>query len=209
MALRFHRRFHALDRELFAESTQRQRLVLLRQIELEKAQQENENLTRANAQLQELATKDGMTGLQNHRAFHETLRAMVLTTTETALLLIDVEHFKSFNDTFGHPAGDEVLRQVAELLRQSVRDGDQLGRYGGEEFAVLLPNTDQHRATALAERIRRVIGNHAFPHRKVTVSIGVTTTKHSGHEPTQLIQDADQALYAAKHAGRNCILKAA
>lgn len=208
-ALQFHRRFHALDRELFAESTQRQRLLLIRQIELEKAQRENETLTLANAQLQKLATLDGMTGLQNHRAFQESLRALLSTKTETALLLIDVDHFKDFNDTFGHPAGDEVLRQVAQLLRESVREGDQLGRYGGEEFAVLLPSTRQRQAALIAERIRRTVSNHAFPHRSVTVSIGIATTHQSGHDPAQLIQAADQALYGAKRAGRNRCLKAA
>ncbi|MCW3058890.1 MAG: response regulator/GGDEF domain protein [Capsulimonas sp.] len=190
-------------------------LLLLRQVF---AILENNNLNRylreayrelaeKNERLMSLATTDGMTGLSNHRDFQERLRVELSEAqrhgTPLSLLLLDVDHFKLYNDTFGHPAGDHVLRTLATLLRDAIRDGDLAARYGGEEFAVLLPNAGSDQARATAERIRAAVSAFDFPNRKITVSIGITDISIAGTDPEDLIESADTALYAAKHTGRN------
>ncbi len=162
----------------------------------------------ANAQLASLATTDGMTKLGNHRAFQEELSRELArverSQTSLSLILLDVDKFKQFNDEFGHPAGDEVLKTVASLLKISVREGDFPARYGGEEFAVVLPDTELETAAIIAERIRNTVEKHPFANRQITVSIGVT--QHSSYETgAQLVQRADVALYEAKTNGRNCV----
>ncbi len=163
-------------------------------------------LEAANRQLASQATTDGMTGLANHRAFQEEMQRQTARSERSAaplsLLLLDVDKFKQYNDTFGHPAGDEVLRTVANLLASQVRDGDLPARYGGEEFAVVLPETDAETARQIAERIRAAVESHPFPNRTVTVSIGVAQ-RFQTETPNATIQRADVALYEAKSAGRN------
>lgn len=164
-------------------------------------------LEQANRELCNLATTDGLTGLKNHRAFQERL----LTECETAerhqaplsLLLLDVDHFKQFNDTFGHPAGDAVLKQVAHLLEGTMRDCDFVARYGGEEFVIVLPQTDQAGALRAAERCRVVIETAQWDCRAVTASFGVATLSLDCAGGDALIAAADRALYAAKFNGRN------
>jgi diguanylate cyclase (GGDEF)-like protein len=162
----------------------------------------------ANAQLSALATTDGMTGLANHRAFQEELARQVArvqrASTPLSLLLMDVDHFKQYNDTFGHPAGDEVLKSVGRILQQMVREGDFAARYGGEEFAIILPDTEAETAMHVAERIRATVGSHAFAHRRVTLSMGISSYCMPEAAATML-QRADTALYAAKAEGRNRI----
>ena len=114
-----------------------------------------------------------------------------------------MDRFKQYNDNYGHPAGDEVLRLTAGLLRGSIREGDFVARYGGEEFAILLPNTESDEALLVAERIRSAVETFSFPWRKVTVSIGVSAPMAGAVAPQSLVESADRALYAAKHAGRN------
>lgn len=164
-------------------------------------------LAEANVRLAALATTDGMTGLANHRTFQEQLRLELGQTTAAhqpcALLLIDVDHFKSFNDTFGHPAGDLVLCTVSALLRQALSPSHLAARYGGEEFAVLLPGLDATAASALAEDVRARIADHAFPQRRITVSIGIAVSPDDALSPEDLILAADQALYHSKSSGRN------
>jgi diguanylate cyclase (GGDEF)-like protein len=111
-------------------------------------------------------------------------------------------YFKQYNDSYGHPAGDEVLKTVAQILQTGVREGDFPARYGGEEFAVVLQDTDAETALQVAERIRAAVESHAFPHRKVTLSIGVAQFA-MGEEADAMIQRADVGLYEAKSAGRN------
>jgi diguanylate cyclase (GGDEF)-like protein len=164
-------------------------------------------LEQANAKLEALATTDGMTGLLNHRAFQERLREELARRTRSqkplALMLLDVDHFKQYNDSFGHPAGDETLRLVAELLRTQTRATDFPARYGGEEFVIILTDTDLATAQELAERLRLCICAHPFPHRQTTVSIGLSSTEKGFMEAEALIASADAALYNAKRSGRN------
>jgi diguanylate cyclase (GGDEF)-like protein len=170
----------------------------------------NAELEFANARLEALATTDGMTGIANHRAFQDQLRAVVARSlrseARTTLLLCDVDRFKEFNDCYGHPAGDEVLCTVAGLLKDHIREGDFVARYGGEEFAVLLPNTDTAEALEVAERLRCSIERHVFPWRNVTISIGASAPMSGSIAPQFLVESADRALYCAKRSGRNRVV---
>jgi two-component system cell cycle response regulator len=184
-------------------------LILARQIF---AIAENTRLYRflqeAYRELEALATTDGMTGLWNHRTFHEQfleeLSISKRAGTSVALLLIDVDRFKSYNDSFGHPAGDEALRVVARLLKTNVREDDLPARYGGEEFAAILPATNAQEAVDIAERIRKACEAETFPCRPVTLSIGIVVSD-DGNVDT-MIERADQALYMAKRNGRNQVV---
>lgn len=167
--------------------------------------QKNE-LAKANAELAALATTDGLTGLKNHRAFQERLseemRRSVRYGTSLSVVLLDVDHFKQYNDSFGHPAGDEVLKAVARVLRRGARDTDLAARYGGEEFILILPQTDSTGAATIAERIRQGIEAATWPLRQVTASFGVASLGLGG-DGSDLIAHADAALYRAKADGRN------
>ncbi|GJG87850.1 hypothetical protein tb265_30310 [Gemmatimonadetes bacterium T265] len=171
--------------------------------------------TRAdNARLEHLATTDPLTGLLNRRALSERLttemeRALRYDTS-VALLLVDLDHFKRVNDTYGHLAGDGVLRTVAELLGEEARSSDLVGRYGGEEFIVVLPETDDAGAAVLAERMRERVAGHVFRAwedgrtLRVTASIGVATFPAARIESVEdLFARADGALYRAKAEGRD------
>lgn len=164
----------------------------------------------------EWAVKDGLTALYNRRAFNELLRQARAREDRQkgrfALLLLDVDHFKKLNDTFGHPAGDAVLRRMAETLKRHLREGDQAARFGGEEFAVILPATAEAGALHLAERVRAAVANGQVVFEgarlSVTASFGVAVWPEDGRELDALVASADRALYAAKAAGRNCIMSA-
>ncbi|MFV9503206.1 MAG: diguanylate cyclase [Oscillochloridaceae bacterium umkhey_bin13] len=163
-----------------------------------------------NAALTVLATTDGLTGIMNKRAFLEHLEAEAALAHERqlplALLLLDVDEFKPYNDSFGHPSGDLVLRQVAQLLVTMARATDLVARYGSEEFAMILPNTDLEGAMHLANRCRVALVAANFPHREVTASFGVALLEPTVGTGQALLAQADQALYAAKHAGRNTVV---
>lgn len=167
----------------------------------------NADLREANARLEEASITDGLTGLRNHRAFQEALNYHWQMTRRNgqplSLIMLDIDYFKQFNDTFGHPAGDELLRQVSNVLRESARAYDVVARYGGEEFAILLPNTGMDEAIAAAERLREQIESIENRHSSITASLGVAST-HLGHSmPATLLYQADKALYTAKRSGRN------
>jgi len=166
-----------------------------------------QQLRALNQKLQNLADTDGLTGVYNHRAFQEYLEKQFQNALQRglplSLILLDVDHFKQYNDTFGHQAGDEVLRSVAQILREQVRDRDFVARYGGEEFAIVLPDTDCERAVAVAERLRQAIEQAAWRRRPVTASIGVASLRPDMESRKELIEAADQALYQAKRSGRN------
>jgi diguanylate cyclase (GGDEF)-like protein len=123
--------------------------------------------------------------------------------------MLDLDHFKQYNDRYGHLGGDQALRETAEVLRRNARDVDILARYGGEEFAIVLPETDLERAIIHAERARAAIASHAFrgkdsnPQGDLTVSIGVAALAPGIRKIEELVHDADQALYRAKSQGRN------
>ena len=174
------------------------------QLEFQKAE-----LQAANVRLEALATTDGLTGLKNHRAFqgqlHEEVERALRYNTPLSMLMVDVDRFKSYNDAFGHPAGDTVLRKVAEILQTSSRVHDFAARYGGEEFAVILTEADNQSAIATAERLRAAIEGAVWSERQVTASFGVATLIPALHDTAGLIAQADTALYASKRNGRNCV----
>jgi diguanylate cyclase (GGDEF)-like protein len=161
----------------------------------------------------QLAITDPLTGLANHRQFYDQLSREIRRSTRyrrpLTLLMLDLDHFKAFNDRYGHLAGDQALRETADVLRQNARSVDLLARYGGEEFAIILPETDLERAAAHAERIRSAVASHVFHSQEtglvhqVTVSIGVAALTLATRKIEDLVHDADQAMYRAKAGGRN------
>lgn len=179
------------------------------ELELQRQQAE---LEQANEKLELLAATDGLTGLKNHRVLVNTLIDEMERSRRTgeslSLILLDVDHFKQFNDSFGHTEGDSVLRSVAEVLKQTSRSMDTAARYGGEEFAVILPGTDAEEAIQIAERHRHGIENSNWTHRSVTASFGVATLSQDVSDPISFVAEADKALYAAKKAGRNRVAHA-
>jgi diguanylate cyclase (GGDEF)-like protein len=166
-------------------------------------------------ELSDLSMVDGLTSLPNRRYFekrlHDAIRAARRAGRPLALLMADVDAFKQYNDTYGHLAGDEALKHVASALRASaLRPGDLFARWGGEEFAALLPDTDPEGAYMVAERLRAAIAALAIPHRctpvvshVVTISVGIALLGGLGDDPDYLIARADSALYRAKSSGRN------
>lgn len=158
---------------------------------------------------QQLSVTDSMTGLLNRRYLQERLSEEIQRSKRhhfaMSLLMVDVDNFKMYNDAFGHLAGDEALRIVANILKENLRGDDVAARYGGEEFAILLPQTSSEEATVIAERIRSQIERTDFPHRKVTVSIGIAKTTPEVNSPDDIVLAADRALYEAKDRGRNNI----
>lgn len=161
--------------------------------------------------LEEMATTDGLTGLSNHRTFQERLSQMMERAKRAgrklSVILTDIDHFKGVNDTYGHPVGDQVLKQVSKVLGNSVRNIDVVARYGGEEFALVLEETDSSGALLLADRIREQVGALRFESDqgpfKCTISLGVAVYPEHGDHKQVLVEHADQALYRAKEGGRN------
>ena len=176
----------------------------IRSAELEQIRTE---LEVENAVLSEIASSDPLTGLRNRRFFGEALDAQFSLARRKglpiSLVMIDVDQFKAFNDQFGHPAGDDVLREVGLLLRSSVRDHDIVARYGGEEFAIVLPATEEYESLPLADRLRTTVSDHPWPLRRITISIGVATMGLHEAQPMDLVDQADRALYLSKAMGRN------
>lgn len=177
--------------------------------------QRTEALTRANEELARLATRDGLTGVHNRRSFDERLgewfQAFRRNGRAYALLLIDIDHFKRVNDTHGHPVGDAVLQQLAQVLSEQVRATDFVARYGGEEFVVLLPDTGKLAdALAVAEKIRAAVETAVFPAvGRLTISVGLSLSDASDANAMALTRRADEALYDAKAAGRNRVCSVA
>ncbi|HEY9722729.1 MAG TPA: GGDEF domain-containing protein [Oscillatoriaceae cyanobacterium] len=177
-----------------------------------------DNLATLYRDAQQRAITDGLTGLTTHLFFQEQLSQRFHESRRhggtLSVMLVDVDHFKRINDTFGHPMGDEVLRQVAQAVKNEARTGDTVARYGGEELALVLPLTDLHGALIMAERIRasiEAIEIYDAQTRRlppVTASLGIAQLQLGDADPTALIERADRALYAAKHGGRNQVVKA-
>jgi len=162
-----------------------------------------------NARLRTLSVTDDLTGLNNRFAFEEQLRndfeLAAQYDSALTLLLLDVDHFKSYNDEFGHPAGDDALRSIARYLQESMRETDFVARIGGEEFAIILPGTSVETASILAERCRKTVETAAWPKRPITVSIGISSLDGRKIDSDALVSEADQALYHSKACGRNCV----
>lgn len=181
---------------------------------------QTQDLSRANTALIQLAdslkdyaNKDGLTGLFNHRLFREALNRELNRAknddSPLSVIFMDVDHFKQFNDTNGHLAGDDVLRTLAELTQTQVEKPGLVARYGGEELVALVPGATKDDARRIAEQIRSTVEDHPFEGRetqplgKVTLSLGVATFPGDGHDAETIIDHADQAVYQAKGGGRN------
>ena len=169
------------------------------------------------ARLEEESIRDGLTHLFNRRfmeiALERELRLAARRKGELSLLMLDIDHFKRFNDTFGHEAGDQILREVSEILRESVRTEDIVCRYGGEEFLVILPGMGAeasfHRAEDIRQRVSKMrLDFHREAPKEVTISIGVSTYPQAGQAVEELVRSADRALYSAKERGRNRVVAA-
>ncbi len=171
----------------------------------------NIELEKANDQLEIISKTDGLTGLLNRKSWEDILQGEYERESRyhenCSLLMFDIDHFKKVNDNFGHPAGDEVIKQTADIVKASIRKSDVAGRYGGEEYVILLPHTSVDCAHILAERIRKKVEarpafyeNQEIPY---TISIGVAEFHSSLKNPTHWIDCADQALYDSKQGGRN------
>jgi diguanylate cyclase (GGDEF)-like protein len=172
--------------------------------------QSQEALQKTNDQLIQLASTDPLTGILNHRVLIETLETTLANRptpdTPCSLLFVDLDHFKSLNDTLGHAAGDQILQEFACLTQSLIGTQGVLGRWGGEEFAIILPESSQEKAARLAEQVRLKVSAHRFSvgsDVQVTCSIGVATLPTDAETQNQLIEKADQAMYAVKHLGRN------
>jgi diguanylate cyclase (GGDEF)-like protein len=172
------------------------------------------------AEHEERGITDGMTGLPNHRRFQEVLGQKVAAaqrgSRKASLLLVDIDKFKSVNDTYGHPMGDEVIRRLAGVLSEAVRDGTDLAaRYGGEEFCVVLDDTDAKGAEVLANRVREAFREEVFVHRdgnrpvtfRCSISIGVACWPDDATAQAELIDHADQSLYHSKESGRDRVTR--
>ena len=181
-------------------------LELARAANAELARRRDE-LAEANARLAELATTDGLTSLANRRHFDAVIESGVATAfrdgTPLSVLMLDLDGFKSYNDAYGHPAGDMVLQKVGEILRDHVRSCDEVARYGGEEFIAMLPETDEAASRAVAERLRVAIESWCWPGRAITASLGISTFDSGLGDAQALIDRADRALYWSKATGRN------
>lgn len=178
------------------------------QAEKEQLNQELNNVEQSYQQATERALRDELTGLYNYRAFQEDIRQIG---QSFALLLIDVDYFKGFNDLHGHAAGDWVLKEIGQAILESVRLEDKVYRYGGEEFAVVLDNVDEEIAMFTAERVRVRIANRAIFYedkelKGVTVSVGVSVYQNTTIPIQELFEQTDQALYKAKAKGRNNVV---
>ena len=175
-----------------------------------------ERLREGREKLEQLAVTDPLTGISNRRHLMETLKNETSrasrSETTFAILLVDVDHFKKFNDTHGHLAGDEALKAVADVLKEAMRQVDFVARYGGEEFLVLLPDTGIDGAVRAAERIRERLAKRILAVREqsvtVTLSTGVAEFPTDGNSPESLIASADTALYQAKRRGRDRVVRA-
>lgn len=178
-------------------------------------QLENLDLVAKNSFLSEISARDSLTGLYNRWYVMEKIDSEINRALRhgypMSVLMLDLDHFKNINDSFGHPAGDEVLKSVGQMLRESCRVYDVPGRYGGEEFCIVLPETRVNNTTAVAERIRHRLASTSLPvgdaSVTVTASIGIAGTDSLSNDgvisASALVERADRALYAAKHHGRN------
>jgi two-component system cell cycle response regulator len=164
----------------------------------------------------ELAITDGLTGLFNRRYMETHLGTLVDQSAARGkpitVLVLDIDYFKAINDSYGHDAGDDVLREFSLRIRKATRNIDLACRYGGEEFVIVMPETDMAVATAVAERLRRRIATEPFAiqkgarHLEVTISIGIAALSGVGDDAATILKRADQALYRAKRDGRNRVV---
>lgn len=192
-----------------------EQLVLQYQNAKEAAETLARELLEANRKLRKLATTDGLTGLYNHRAFQDLLQKRVSEANRhgrsLAMMMLDLDHFKGINDKYGHPVGDAVLKVISNKITGLLRNEDIIGRYGGEEFAVILPETTIKGAIQLAERIRMTVAELVIKINSISLNVTVSVGISANHpdqgdcDKSALIEAADKALYMAKNAGRNVV----
>jgi diguanylate cyclase (GGDEF)-like protein len=213
--------FEDLDLVSAAAKRATERVQLMRENRhlLDQLKKQNVQLEKANRTLKNLACRDGLTGLFNHRYFQDVLRHEIHRCARNeaifSLIFLDVDHFKKYNDSHGHLAGDKLLRQLSEIFSKAVRRSDIVARYGGEEFVIILPSTSKKNAQIVGEKLRRYIeafpfeGRGTQPNGKLTISLGISAFPDDGQERALLIQRADEAMYRAKNGGRNrvCVAK--
>lgn len=164
-----------------------------------------------NQQLQQMSRVDGLTGLFNRRFWEEQcemeFKRNKRKDTDSALIILDIDHFKAVNDNYGHPAGDQTIRTLARIITKAIRETDIAGRYGGEEFVILLPDTDSKNAMLVAERIRRLAESFPVEWEDITinftVSLGIAEFSTSYGSHMEWVEKADKGLYEAKETGRN------
>ncbi|MFQ3221595.1 MAG: diguanylate cyclase [Paraglaciecola sp.] len=169
-----------------------------------------------NSQLEKISRVDGLTGLYNRRFWEEQFvmeyKRDKRSESPSALIMLDIDNFKKVNDTYGHPAGDEVIKTLAGIIKKAIRETDLAGRYGGEEFAVILPDTPVANVEFVAERIRRLVEKCVVVYDEInisfTVSIGIAGFKQTYRDSTQWLDMADKSLYQAKAAGKNRVILA-
>ena len=200
----------------FAELEARVRSLLRIKALQEEVERQKSSLEQLNERLLRISQTDGLTGLFNRRHIEEELQHMYQHSARLAeplsVVMVDLDKFKSVNDTYGHQAGDEVLRQLAEILTKAIREIDRVGRYGGEEFMLLLPGTMAEEAVTFAERVRQNLESHTFTFEggslQRTGSFGVSTFPHTRIKNCDsLVRAADDALYVAKETGRNKVVR--
>jgi len=209
--------FESLDliSAVAGRAAEKARLVSQNRELLVELKRTNEELQEANLILKEMALKDGLTTLYNHRYFQESLAHEIARSKRgqkpCSVVFMDVDNFKVYNDTHGHPEGDRLLKTLAHMLKSNLRSSDLAARYGGEEFVLLLPETRKDAALKIAEELRRVVEGYDFPGGekqplgRVSISIGVGCFPEDGCEPAELMAYADSRLYAAKHGGKNVV----
>jgi two-component system, cell cycle response regulator len=201
----------------FRELEARVRAMLRIKFLQDELDQKNRELELANKRLKKLSITDGLTELFNHRHVHQLLHdefeRSLRTGEPVAVAMMDLDRFKQVNDTYGHPTGDVILYETAQIIRDTAREIDMPGRYGGEEFIAILPGTEEDEAAAFAERIRHAVESHVYrdgaTEVRMTVSCGVSSFPGAGIDsPESLLKSADEALYQAKHGGRNQVIRA-
>ena len=178
-----------------------------------KVDERTRELNELNKRLEELSITDGLTGLYNHRHFYlkieEEMKRAERYGHPLSLIIADIDHFKHYNDTHGHPAGDALLKGISSCIKGNARGQDLVARYGGEEFSIILPETGKEAAVMVAERIRRCVSGQPFPYKEpqpggnLTISLGVATFPVDSGDVKGLVDMADSALYRAKEGGRN------
>ena len=187
----------------------------IKKLQTELKERDNE-LSELNAKLQKISLTDGLTGVDNRRSLEERLKEMwghsVRLHEPMALIMCDIDKFKSVNDDYGHQAGDSVLKEIAQLLKDEAREIDRVGRYGGEEFLLILSGTVLDAAVTFAERLREKVENHTFSYEggtlRRTMSCGVAGVPHPRvTDQEALVRAADDALYVAKETGRNRVVR--
>lgn len=209
--------YEKIHQTIFRQIASQLAVIIGKSQQYEQILKRNRELARQSRKLEEIASTDALTRVLNRGAILEVLRAKLAEAKQTGqcvgVIMADIDHFKRVNDTLGHPAGDQALKIFTKRLAAALRSGDRLGRYGGEEFLIILADITEETLATTAERLRRCVADEPFElnleTRPITASFGAATCGGRGKSPEDVIADADRALYAAKSGGRNKVVSAA